>query len=114
MHEDLRSRTLEGAGHADVVRMQVRDEDTSHLVEPDPGIGERATQNLFGVSCVQSRVDERVPRRSLDQIGVHAPEGERKGQLDAPDARRDDRSAQREQSFARLITVEWLSPGPFV
>jgi hypothetical protein len=61
---------------------------------------------------VHARVDERVARRALDQIGIDAPQGERERKRDAPDARRDDGSVQREGSFMKLITGRMVIPRP--
>jgi hypothetical protein len=90
----------------------VRYEDTSQVVDRDTGIGERGAQRGLRFLRVHARVDERVTGRAFDQVCVDAPQGERERKRDAPNARRDDRGAQRDRSFVKLITGRMVIPRP--
>jgi hypothetical protein len=57
--------------------MKVRDEYPSDVFERDPGLCECGPEYHLGLLRVHARVDERVPGRALDQIGVDAPQSER-------------------------------------
>jgi hypothetical protein len=61
---------------------------------------------------VHAGVDERVSGRALDEVGIDAPQSERERKRDAPDARRDEGSVQRERSFAKLITGRMVVSRP--
>ena len=112
VHDDLGPGALEGAGHADVIGMKMRDEDSSHVFDRDARLGKRSAECGLRFLRVHARVDERVTRRALDEIRVDAPQSERERKRDAPDARRDDRSVQRDGSFAKLITGRMVIPRP--
>ena len=58
-----------------------------------------------------ARVREGSVHIGLREV-VDAPQSEREGKRDAPNARRDDRGVQREGSFAKLITGRMVIPRP--
>ncbi len=86
VHDDLRARGLERPGHADVVRMHVRDEDAADVRHGDAGIRERGAKGALALLGVKARVDERPAARSLDEVRVDDPQREREGKGDEPDS----------------------------
>jgi len=70
VHEDLGARTLERARHANVIRMQVRDEHALQILETDAGVSEPSAKRLFGLDRMQAGVDEAPTVRSLDEVRV--------------------------------------------
>ena len=58
MHDDLCAGALEGAGHADVIRMKMRDEDSPHFFDRDAGLGKRGAECGLRFLRVHARVDE--------------------------------------------------------
>jgi hypothetical protein len=90
----------------------MRDEHAADVLDRDARLSQRTAKNGLGFRRVKARVDERVPGRALDQVRVDAPKGEWERQLDAPDARRDDRRGQRWGSFARVIAGRMVISRP--
>ena len=114
MHEHFSAGALQRAGHAHVIGMKVSDEDALHVFEADAGIGESAAQRLLGLGGVKTGVDEAPTVSTFDEIGVHDRQtAYRKGDRDAPDARRD-KIAQCAVGPREVTLGTMEASGPFV
>ena len=112
VHDDLGAGTLERARHADVIGMKVGYEHSSHVFDRDVGVSERGPERGLGFLRMHSCVDEGVAGRALDEVRVDASQSEGERKRDAPDARRDHRRVQRDESFAKRIALRMVISRP--
>jgi hypothetical protein len=104
---DLRAGAArEDRGQAEVVHVLVGDHEQLDVLDRVPVRGQRLLELVQRLGRVRARVDERQ-RRVLDQVGVDAPDHERRGDRQAVDARvggeRQRRALLRADSPAALI-----------